>query len=86
MLYFVGTTNTCRPINITILLCELDICISLAPTLGLGGCSSTLPYSKFRHISWEQMMTEHRGFSIFTYDIVIISIIVHYSLYSHMIY
>ena len=25
MLYFVRTTNTCRPTNITILRCELDI-------------------------------------------------------------
>ena len=31
---------------------------------GWGGCSDTLPYSKFRHISWEQIMTEYRGLSV----------------------
>ena len=53
---FVRTTNTCRPTNITILQCELDICMYI-----LG--SETLPYLKFRHISWEQMVTEHRFLS-----------------------
>ena len=31
---------------------------------GGGSCSETLPYSKIRHISWEQMMTEHRDLSV----------------------
>ena len=70
MLYVVRTTNTCRPTNITILQCELDIYIfprfhhCLEEGGGGGGCSKTMPYSKFRHISWEQMMTEHRGLSV----------------------
>ena len=32
---------------------------------GGGGCSEALPYSKFHHISGEQMMTEHRGLSVY---------------------
>ena len=32
--------------------------------LGWGTCSETLTYSKSRHISWQQMMTEHRGLSV----------------------
>ena len=63
--YFVRTTNICT--NITTLQYELYIYISSLPTQlggGWGSCSETLPYSKFRHISWEQMMTEHRGFSV----------------------
>ena len=66
---FVRTTSTCMPTNITILQCELDFytCMSSVPILlggGWGVCSETLPYSKFRHISWEQMMTKHRGLSV----------------------
>ena len=65
MLYIVRTTNTCRPTNITILQCEFDIFFLGSNIAWRGwGCSETLPYSKFRHISWEQMMTEHRGLSV----------------------
>ena len=62
--YFVRTTNTCT--NIITLQYELDIYILGSNTAwrGWGNCSGTLPYSKFRHISWEQMITEHRGLSI----------------------
>ena len=62
--YFARTTNTCT--NIITLQYELDIYIHGSNTVwrGWGSCSETLPYSKFRHISWEQMMTEHRGLSV----------------------
>ena len=56
-----------QPIHVLITLqYELDIYILGSNTAwrGWGSCSETLPYSKFRHISWEQMMTEHRGISV----------------------
>ena len=55
MLYL---TNTCMPTNIRILQRELF------PITSLGGGGETLPYSKFRHIYWEHMMTEHQGLSV----------------------
>ena len=66
--YFARTTNTCT--NIITLQYHLDIYILGSNTAwrGVGGwvsCSETLPYSKFCHISWEQMMTEHRGLSVY---------------------
>ena len=68
MLFFLRTANICRPNYITILQSELDIYIfflgSNIAWRGGGGCFETLPYSKFRQISWEQMMTEHRGLSV----------------------
>ena len=59
MLYFVRTTNKCRPTNITMLHCELYIYPRFQHRLEGGGAAAPklLPYSKFRHISWEQMMT-----------------------------
>ena len=60
----VRTTNTCT--NIITLQYELDINILGSNTAwrGVGSCSETVPYSKFRHISWVQMMTKHRGLSV----------------------
>ena len=58
MLYFVRTTNTCRPTNRTILRCELDILGSNTAWQGVGRLLRN-SYSKFRHISLGQMVTEH---------------------------
>ena len=66
--YFVRTSNTCTKI-------KYKLYISSVPTeIGGGwGSYSETPYSKFRHISWEQMMTEHE---VSLYNVMNITVII----------